>query len=34
MKDLGFAEEEFAKLQEAERNSNSLVATETTAMNA
>ncbi len=34
MKDLGFTQEEFAKLKEAESNSNGLVATETKAMNA
>lgn len=34
MKDLGFTEAEFGKLLEAEKNSNSLVHTETVAMNA
>jgi PAS domain S-box-containing protein len=34
MKNAGFTEEEFAKLQEAENNSNDLVVTETVAMNA
>lgn len=34
MQDLGFTTEEFAKLKEAEQNSNSLVTTETIAMNA
>jgi methyl-accepting chemotaxis protein len=34
MKDLGFTEAEFAKLAEAENNSNALVKTETIAMNA
>ncbi|HEX6545086.1 MAG TPA: hypothetical protein VF023_02185, partial [Bryobacteraceae bacterium] len=34
MKDLGFTPEEFGKLEEAERNSNGLVETETVAMNA
>lgn len=34
MKELGFSEEEFTKLKEAEDNSNSLVMTETIAMNA
>jgi methyl-accepting chemotaxis protein len=34
MEDLGFAEAEFAKLKEAEDNSNALVHTETVAMNA
>jgi methyl-accepting chemotaxis protein len=34
MKDLGFTDEEFAKLKEAENNSNALVRTETIAMNA
>jgi methyl-accepting chemotaxis protein len=34
MKNAGFTEEEFAKLKEAENNSNDLVTTETIAMNA
>ena len=34
MKNLGFTPEEFGKLEEAERNSNGLVETETVAMNA
>ncbi len=34
MEDLGFTNEEFAKLKEAENNSNGLVTTETIAMNA
>jgi PAS domain S-box-containing protein len=34
MKDLGFTADEFAKLREAEANSNGLVTTETIAMNA
>ena len=34
MKEAGFTEEEFAKLKEAEDNSNDLVTTETIAMNA
>lgn len=34
MEQLGFSQEEFAKLKEAENNSNGLVATETIAMNA
>lgn len=34
MKDMGFSEQEFAKLREAEANSNGLVHTETVAMNA
>ena len=34
MKDLGFSEQEFAKLRESEASSNSLVRTETVAMNA
>ncbi len=34
MEDMGFAREEFAKISEAEDNSNSLVATEAIAMNA
>lgn len=34
MKEAGFTEAEFAKLREAEQNSNSLVKTETIAMNA
>ncbi|WP_218109815.1 methyl-accepting chemotaxis protein [Oligoflexus tunisiensis] len=34
MRELGFSEEEFSKLKEAETNSNNLVATETIAMNA
>jgi methyl-accepting chemotaxis protein len=34
MQDLGFTENEFGKLKEAEQNSNSLVTTETIAMNA
>jgi methyl-accepting chemotaxis protein len=34
MKDLGFTEEEFEKLKEAQRNSDSLVKTEDIAMNA
>lgn len=34
MEALGFTEHEFAKLKEAEKNSNSLVTTETIAMNA
>lgn len=34
MKELGFTDAEFAKLEEAQRNSDELVTTETTAMNA
>ena len=34
MKEAGFTEEEFAKLQEAQKNSDGLVTTETIAMNA
>ncbi|MCK5718493.1 MAG: GAF domain-containing protein [Thiomargarita sp.] len=34
MRNLGFTEKEFAKLQEAQNNSNNLITTETIAMNA